>query len=83
MWSDVCGLPAAASLPAVQLGEAMTAIKAAMTWDEAAFGQEYDLVRTSQPPIEARHCNPTLINRCRIYKAGGPLLIARAVQVIE
>jgi hypothetical protein len=29
----------------LQLGEALTAIKAAMTWDEAAFGREYDLVR--------------------------------------
>lgn len=29
----------------LQLDEAVTAIKAAMTWDEAAFGREFDLVR--------------------------------------
>lgn len=30
----------------LQLQECVTAIKAAMTWDEAAFGREYDLVST-------------------------------------
>lgn len=31
----------------LQVAEAMTAIKAAMVWDEAAFGREYDQVRHS------------------------------------
>jgi hypothetical protein len=39
-----CAVLCRAVLCMLQLDEAVTAIKAAMIWDEAAFGREYDLV---------------------------------------
>ena len=39
----------------LQLDEAVTAIKAAMTWDEAAFGREYDLVRHKRSGTQQQH----------------------------